>query len=159
MTPIAATVYINAPLERVWDFVSDIERAANMIEAIKRIELLTPGPVGKGTRFKETRVMFKKDATEEMEITEWAPPRRYVLECDSCGCHYRSAVSCIAEGDGTRVEMSMEAKPLSAVAKIMALLISRMMAGSMRKAFAKDLNDIKRAVEAGVAVSSTAAAT
>jgi hypothetical protein len=149
MTTIATSAHFSAPPERVWSVLSDFEHAAGRIEAIRKIEILTPGPVGKGTRFRETRMMFKKEATEEMEITEWVPPRRYVLECESCGCHYRSAVSCTPEENGTRVEMSMEAKPLSFAAKILGALMGWMMAGACRKAFEKDLSDLKRHVEGG----------
>ena len=96
-----ATKRINAPLEIVWEVMSDLENAADRIDAIVKLEILTEGPVGQGTRFKETRIMFKKEATETMEITAWDPPNSYTTEADGCGCHYTSVITCEADGDGT----------------------------------------------------------
>ena len=93
--------------------------------------------------------MFKKEATEEMEITEWAPPKYYVTEAESCGCHYRCTIALTPEAGGTRVEMSLDAKPMNFPAKVMSALMGWMMAGACRKAFDKDLADLKRHVEGG----------
>lgn len=149
MATFTTSILFNAPQQRVWEVITDFENAAERVQAIKKLEILTPGVVGKGMRFRETRIMFKKEATEEMEISEWVPPKRYVTEAESCGCHYRCTFACTSEGSGTRVEVTMEAKPLSLPAKIMSAIMTNLMAGSIRKAFEKDLNDLKRVAEAG----------
>jgi len=146
MSQVAVTRHFNAPPDKVWNVLSDLERAAERIEAIKHVEILTDGPVGQGTRFKETRVMFGKEATEEMEITEWNPPTHLAMECETCGMHARSVISCRPDGEGTRVEMSMQTTPLTFVAKLMSPL-GKMMEKSCRKAFEKDLDDVQRIVE------------
>ena len=147
MQPITASKHFNAPLETVWEVMADLENAADRIQAIVKLEVLTDGPVGKGTRFRETRVMFKKEATEEMEITAWDPPNSYTTEANGCGCQYTCIVTCEADGDGTNVTMSMSVVPLTTFGKIMGALMGWMMKGACVKAFAKDLDDMKAFVE------------
>ena len=107
MGPITASKRVSAPLESVWNVMADLENAADRIQAIVKLEVLTDGPVGLGTRFRETRIMFKKEATEEMEITAWDPPNSYTTEADGCGCHYTTVFTCERDGDGTKVTMCM----------------------------------------------------
>ena len=48
---------VEAPVEKTFAVYSDVTNAAGRIKGIRKIELLTPGPVGVGTKFRETRVM------------------------------------------------------------------------------------------------------
>jgi hypothetical protein len=149
MKPINVTQRFDAPASAVWSLISDIENPPQRIDGIRKIEMLTNGPVGRGTRFRETRVMFGREHSEEMTITEWSPPRSYVLECDSCGCHYRSQMSIRPDGNGSILEMTFEARGVSFLAKICGTLMGPIMAKQCRKALAKDLGDLKRAAESG----------
>ncbi|MCI0632021.1 MAG: SRPBCC family protein [Phycisphaerales bacterium] len=142
---VSTTRRISAPRDQVFAVVTDFVNAPKTITSIKKCEILSPGPVGKGTRFRETRVMFGRQATETMEITEWNPPVSYTLGCDSCGCRYRSTITCKADGDATLVEMSFAAQPLTFMAKLLAPL-GKLMAKSCRKAFEKDLDDLDRSL-------------
>ena len=143
----SVTKRFNAPLEIVWEVMSDIENAADRINAIVNLEVLTEGPIGQGTIFKETRIMFKKEATETMEITSWNPPNSYTTEADGCGCHYTSVITCEEDGDGTLVTMSFEAVATSTFGKVMSALTGWMMKSACAKCFAKDLEDLKTFVE------------
>jgi carbon monoxide dehydrogenase subunit G len=146
MATITST-FFNAAPEQVWDAITDLHHAADRISAIKRLEVLGDGTIGEGTRFRETRVMFKKEATEEMEITRWEPPECYAVECESCGSHYATTFRCIPEGDGTRVEITWDVQPLTFTAKVMGGLMGRLMLNACRKMFDKDLEDVRRSVE------------
>ncbi len=147
MQPITASKHVSAPPETVWEVMTDFESAADRIQAIVSLEVLTDGPVGLGTRFRETRIMFKKEATEEMEITAWNPPNSYTTEADGCGCHYTTVITCDGDGDGARVTTSMSIVPLTTFGKIMGALMGWMMKGACTKAFEKDLEDLKVFVE------------
>ncbi len=147
MGPITASKHLRAPLETVWEVMAEFDNAADRIQAIVKLEVLTDGPVGLGTRFRETRIMFKKEATEEMEITAWDPPNSYTTEADGCGCHYTTVITCEGDGDGTKVTISMSIAPLTTFGKIMGALMGLMMKSAGAKAFAKDLEDLKAFVE------------
>ncbi len=94
--------------------------------------------------------MFGREATEEMEITAFDPPRGYSVGCESCGCRYHSAFRFTPNGAGTDVEMVFDAQPLTLAAKIMSFLMKPMIK-SVLKECARDLHDLKAAMEADAA--------
>lgn len=143
---ITVTKHIDAPPHLVFDMLSDFENAPQRVEGIQRVEMLTDGPVGVGTRFRETRTMMKREATEELAITEFDRPRHYAVEADSCGCHFRTDVRVSGESGGSRVEMVTTSRATTLLAKLMTPL-GVMMAGTMRKCLEADLDDVKRAAE------------
>jgi carbon monoxide dehydrogenase subunit G len=140
---------INAPPAAVFAAASDFPNAAERIGGIKKMEMLTQGPVGVGTRFRETRVMFGKEATETMEVVDFQPGRSYTLSASSCGCEYRTVVSVqpAGSGGGSEVTFDFSGQPLTFVAKVMAALMGWMMKGACLKAVRQDLADLKAAVE------------
>ncbi len=146
MASLSITKHIAAPPERVFQLSTDLEHWAERISAIVRVSKLTDGPVGAGTRFRETRVVFKKESTEEMEFTAFEPGQSYSVGCESCGCRYDTRFDFVPDQGGTRVEMTLETKPLTFFAKVMSP-IGLLMAGSMRKMIEKDLDDLKAAAE------------
>src|SRR5688572_3894697 len=55
MKPLLCTHRSSASPDRVWALASDFANAPGRIKAITKVELLTPGPAGAGTRFREWR--------------------------------------------------------------------------------------------------------
>ena len=51
--------------------------------------------------------MFKREATEEMQVSAFERDRSYTLACDSCSCAYEFTHSFKPEGDGTVLEIWM----------------------------------------------------
>lgn len=141
---------IAAPPERVFAAASDFANAPGKIAGILRVEMLTPGPLAVGTRFRETRKMFGKEASEEMTVAELEPPRRYVLVAESHGTRYRSELRFEPQGAGTEVAMTFRAEPLTSFAKVMSVLMKPMIK-SVGKLCAKDLADLKRSIEGAAA--------
>ncbi len=139
---------VEAPVDAVFTVFSDIPRAHERIDQITAIEMLTDGPVGAGTRWRETRIVFKREATEEMEVTAFEPGRSYTVGCQSCGCEYESSWRFEPEGDVTHVEFLMEYRPLTVVAKIMSPL-GRLMMPMMKKCIEKDFQALKALAESG----------
>lgn len=143
---ISVEKQINAAPERVFALASNFATMPERVPGIKRVEMLTEGPVRVGTRFKETRVMFGKEATETMEVTAFDPPRSYSLGANSCGCIYDSRLDFIPHAGGTKLTMSMTMTAQSFFAKLMKPL-AKLMAGSMKKCFDGDLEAIRKAAE------------
>lgn len=141
MLQLTKTREIAAPPERVFQVASDLRGAVGRIRAITKIEVLTEGPVRMGTRFRETRTMFGRAATEEMEITAFDPPRSYAVGAESCGCRYRTELRFTPKGSGTELEFTFSATPLTFMGKFMGLLM-RPLAKKMISECAKDLDDI-----------------
>jgi uncharacterized membrane protein len=65
------TIEIDAPQQRVWDMVSDIEAWPGRIETVDIVELLTPAPITKGSRL---RLKQPKLAEGTWEIAVWDAP-------------------------------------------------------------------------------------
>ncbi len=137
---------VSASPERVFAVCTDFANITANIPSIKKMEILTPGPVGKGTRFRETRVMFGKEATETMEIADFVPGRSVSISGFSCGTRFLTRFDFHSEGSGTRVEMKMEFTPETLFAKLMSPL-GWLMAGSMKKVIEQDLDDVKAVAE------------
>ncbi len=138
---------INAPPEACFAVFSDLETLDTRISAISKVEILTQGPMALGTRWRETRTMFGREATEEMTISEFDPPRAYAATAASHGAEYYSRFDFAAEGDGTRVTMTFRSKPVSLVAKVMGWFLAGAMAKTIVKSVTADMEDLKRAIE------------
>ena len=137
---------INAPIGKVFDVFSDLHTADQRIEEIVNIEVLTDGPIGVGTRFRETRIMFGRESTEEMEITRFEPNKGYCVEADSCGAHFQTEFRFRENGDRTDVEMVTKTQAVSLFAKLMKP-VSFLMAGTMKKCFESDIAQLKKYCE------------
>jgi carbon monoxide dehydrogenase subunit G len=136
---------IAAPVAETFRLASDIEGLPGRIKGITKVEKLTPGPVGVGTRYKETRVMFKREASETFEFTAFEPDRRYEVTASSCGAEYRCEFRFTPEGAGTRVDVTFQVRAVSFVAKLFSPLAPLMM-GTMRRCVEADLSDLEKAL-------------
>ena len=146
MANFTIKTHFESPLEVTFELISDFEHAAEHIRAIRQLEVLTPGPVGVGTRFRETRKMFGKESSEEMEVTAFDAPHGYTVECDSCGSHCRAEYQLVADIAGTHIRLDFDVRPVSFMAKLFTPL-SWLMLGSMKKMAATDLEDLKAVAE------------
>ena len=149
MKPVTVSIEVAAPADRVWAVVTDIGSAQSSIPAIRKIEFLGEKRHGLGTRWRETRVMFGREATEDLEITEWRPPGEYVVTARSHGCDYRSVVRVLPAPAGARLEFEFGATTRTLVAGILAALTLPFMGRAIRKALSDDLAALKRRCEAG----------
>lgn len=142
MKALLCTFASSASPDRAWAVASDFANAVDHIRAITRIEILTSGPIGSGTRFREWRGRQVAD----MEIAAWSPPRSYSLRGYAMGTEFTSEIRCVPDGSGTRLEMEIQVRPRTLGAKILSPLIS-LMSKMMVKTCTKDLRDIAAAAE------------
>jgi hypothetical protein len=149
------TKRVDGPLEIVFDVATDLEHAAEHIHGIAKIELLASGPVGVGTRSRETRKMMGHEATEMFEIAAFDRPHSYTVGCNSCGSYFETTFRFMPhECDGAAdvaLEVRMEARTF--FAKLMSPLGNLMFGKAMRKCMDDDLEDIKRVAESRAALS------
>ncbi len=139
---------VPAPAERVWAICTDLDRTKDVISAITALERTDGGSgFGVGTAWRETRVMFGRESTESMSVTEVDEGRSYVVESLSRGVLYRSVMRVEPKGDGCSVSWQFGAEAQSTGAKLMSV-IGKLFEGSTRKALMADLDDIAAAAEA-----------
>lgn len=149
MSRIEVSRAIAAPQEKVWELITDLRGAPARLSGIKRVEILEGPEFGVGTRWRETREMFGREATEEMTITEVDPGRSYRTHADSRGVEYVSELRVEPTGAGSRLSMSIDAHVGNPVLRVLMAVAARLMEGTTRKAMSKDLDDIAAAAERG----------
>lgn len=142
---------VQAPVDRVWEVLTDIAHADQTLSGVQRVEVLTEGPYRVGTRWRETRRMFGKEATEQMQVTLAEAPTRTVIEGDSSGVHYRTEFTLTPTSAGaTRLTMTFAAQqgPANLLNKALWRLFGRLGIKASEKAMAQDLRDIAARAEA-----------
>ena len=147
MAAITATSHVAAPIERGFKVYTELEKAVERIPDIVALDMLTKGPFGEGTRWRETRVMFKKEATEEMWVTGFDPPKSYAVEANSHGMKYSTFFSFAPEGAGTKVTWSFSGTPQTLGTKIMSPIFNVLMKGVMKKCMQRDMDALRAACE------------
>ncbi len=147
---LSVETIVNAPQEKVWATVTDIEHCANVISAIVDLKILAKPDDGIiGLKWTETRLMFGKSASETMWITDAVAPSYYCTRAESHGSVYLTKIMLSETADGaTNLVMSFTAEPQSIGIKVMSILMAPIIKGAMIKALQQDLNDIKNYVEA-----------
>ncbi|MGZ8563785.1 MAG: SRPBCC family protein, partial [Candidatus Limnocylindria bacterium] len=89
---------IDAPQQRVWDVLSDLEAWPQRIETVETVELLTPVPITDGSR---VRLKQPKLPEGTWEITVWDAPSYFEL------CQKSGGITTVA---GHRVEAVEEGR-------------------------------------------------
>ena len=145
---LSVFVEIEKPLEDVWKAIIDFKNCSNFIEGIVKLEIIDePKDTLIGFKWKETRVMFGKEATETMWITDYVENEYYQTRAESHGSIYISRLSIERVEKHTKLTMSFSAEAQTYFVKIFSLCMGFVIKGSMKKALVKDLNDIKTHVE------------
>lgn len=73
---------INAPIEKVFALIADIDRAREWMPSDATVQRITDGPLRVGSRYRETRPVMGKMDTEEYEITAFDPPNLIEVYAD-----------------------------------------------------------------------------
>ena len=88
LNEITLSRIIEAPPARVWQVLTDLDHAAETLSGVLRVEVLTDGPYALGTRWRETRKMFGREASEELWVADNDPLRRTQVRASSGGVDY-----------------------------------------------------------------------
>ena len=70
-------ITIDAPIERVWESVADIERQPLWMQDMKHVRVLTPGAVRVGTRAEADIRVFMVGVVDVIEVDLLEPPYRF----------------------------------------------------------------------------------
>jgi uncharacterized protein YndB with AHSA1/START domain len=132
-------VEIEAPIERVFDYVSDATNEPKWLPGAKSVEKVTDGPVGLGTRFDGH---YARAGRVSLEIVAFDRPNRFTFRARSRIVDFDDAIE-LSERDGrARLTALMTAEP-----RRLMRLVSPLMARTMRQQFAANWVHLKRALE------------
>ncbi|WP_306250295.1 SRPBCC family protein [Parvularcula sp. IMCC14364] len=144
MGKTTATRQINAPVEKVFEAISDVSTFENSNPNIVKIEMLSEQTSGVGTRFRETRTMNGRQATTELEFTEYARNEHVRIVSDAGGTIWDTLMKLTPEGEVTRLDMQMDARPY----KLMSRIVTPLISGMVNKAVQEDMDGLKARLEA-----------
>ncbi len=131
---------IKASAQSVFEAIAHIENFSKVVPDIIQVKFLSEKKTGLGARFKETRKMGKREATTELEITEYVPNERVRFVSDAGGSVWDTIMTVQPKGDGqVELAMQMDAKPHKFVAKLLNPLIK----GMVNKAVNSDMDAVK----------------
>jgi uncharacterized membrane protein len=71
----SASAVVPAPVESVWEIVSDPERALSFMSGVTRWEVVGDEPTGLGARYRMLLRVGSAEVGGLIEIVEWDPPR------------------------------------------------------------------------------------
>lgn len=149
MPAISLSININASSEKVWSVISNIEGSVDTISGIKKVEILERGNPFTGLKWRETRELFGKEATEVMVISDSKENEFYHVKAASHGSLYFTGFY-LSESEGkTTLTTEFSAEIQSLLARFVNFLFGWMFKKATRAAFQQDLEDIKKAVEQG----------
>ncbi|MFD1812920.1 SRPBCC family protein [Rhodococcus gannanensis] len=142
--------HVAASPDQVWAVLTDLDSAEQTLSGVTRVERVAGDGYEVGTRWRETRKMFGKEATEEMWVAEVDAPHRTVVKAHSSGTDYTTAFTVTGAGSGTDLTMvfSAEVGSPSFVTKLLMAVFGGIGTKATRKAMATDLDDIAARAEA-----------
>jgi uncharacterized protein YndB with AHSA1/START domain len=144
---VEVQVTINASRTAVWNAITNIEKAAEFISGIEKIEVVEKPITGLvGLKWRETRMYFGKPATVEILITDAVENEYYKTRAESDGYLFLSTMSVSESSKGITLTSTHDYKPQSTAAKLKSIMMF-LFKGMIKKTLLQDLNDIKSAVE------------
>jgi hypothetical protein len=134
--------WVARPPKVVFDFITASENAPKIVSSVKSMVKLTEGPVGVGTRYRETRLMHGKEQQAELEIVEFEPARKYAVQNVTEGIETVYRYNLQPERDGTRIDLVCEIK-----AKGIKKLMLPLVAAILKKEDGDHLQRVKKVLE------------
>ncbi|WP_422754344.1 SRPBCC family protein [Micromonospora sp. WMMD708] len=151
MSTVAVTDVIEASAVDVWELLTDLPVRVDWLCTVSSVELLTPGPFGPGTAWRETRTRPDGgDQAEEFLVLTAEPPHRLVLASPGSGVDYRITWTLRAvqrrRRACTAVTVEHRALPTTPYGRVMALLFGGLAARTVEGAIRHDLTALAATV-------------
>ncbi|HJT64449.1 MAG TPA: SRPBCC family protein [Candidatus Limnocylindria bacterium] len=133
------SIDIDASPPRVWDVLAELEGWSQRIETVDVVDLLTPPPIGKGSR-----VRLKQPKLPEgiWEVTVWDPPSSFEFRQQSGGVTSVAGhrVDALEEGR-SRLTLTLEMRGL------LVPVFARLYKGLTNRYMTMEAQGMKRAAE------------
>jgi hypothetical protein len=142
---------VEAPVSAVWRAFTDLPSRRERLSTVIAVELLTRGPFGAGTVWRETRTMADgAEITEEFRVDECVVNERFVVTSPGIGAEYRMTYTFVPvlEGrhrGGTMVTVVQDGTPTAPAGRFLALVFGGLAARTVEGALRRDLDDLAAA--------------
>ena len=134
------SIDIDAPQQRVWDVLTDIEAWPRRIETVEAVELLTPPPMALGSR---VRLRQPKLGEGEWDVTAWDAPSSFEWTQKASGVTSVAGHRVEAVGEGrARLTLLLE------MHGVLVPVFGRLFRNLTNDYMAREAEGMKRAAEA-----------
>lgn len=138
-----AVATIKAPLEFVFAAFADFPNSARILHSAAETEFLTEHTTGLGTEWIQTVVDDEKPTTARHKITEFTPPRRYVMTSDDSAALETMAFDFTQTDEGVLVSFRVDAQGKGFFKK----LLVKIAGPAIEEYMNQDLARMKEAIE------------
>jgi uncharacterized membrane protein len=141
MATITVSSQIASPVAAVFERFTDLEGSPRRVSGIKAIEMLSTGPFGRGTRWRETREVLGLTDSAEMEVTAYERDRTYTITHHKMGARIDTVFTFAPAEGGTRVNVEFSLHGPGLPPGLLAP-IEWAIAGKVRDVLSQDLADL-----------------
>jgi uncharacterized protein YndB with AHSA1/START domain len=141
---IATFVVIEAPIERVWGEIADVERQPRWMHDLKHVRVLTPGSIGVGTRAEGTVRIAGITVRDPVAITRFEPPTVFEIRHDGA-FRGRGLLALEPGADGRSTIVRWEERLVPPLVPDVGAVALRPV---LRQVFQADLHRLRRLLEA-----------
>jgi polyketide cyclase/dehydrase/lipid transport protein len=114
MARIEGEIVIGRPVEAVFDYVADQRNEPQYNPQMVRAEKITPGPVGKGTRFRSAVASRGRTAEMLIECTGYSRPKLFATATTMTQADISYTLTFEPAPAGTRMRWSGQVQPKGA---------------------------------------------
>ena len=118
MARIEGEITISRPVEVVFDYVADQTNEPLYNPSMVRADKVTPGPIGKGTRFSSAVRSAGRTAEMLIECTAYDRPRLLTSTTTMEQAHIEYALTFDPVAEGTRMRWSGQVQPTGALRRL-----------------------------------------
>lgn len=143
--PFSSLVVIDAPIDRVWAILADIEGQPRWMHEMKAVRVTTPPPIGVGTRGEATVRILGLAVTDPVEITAFDPPRRFEIRHEGAFSG-RGVITLDPGADGTTTIVRWDEWLVAPIMPYLWAVLAKPIVGAI---FQADLFRLRDLVEGG----------
>ena len=125
MAQIEGEITIGRPVEEVFDFVADERNEPRFNRRMRRVEKISDGPIGAGTRFRAEITRMRRTVEMTIEFTGYERPWRLASSTHMSTMDIDGALTFEPVPEGTRMSWSWEVETPGAL-KLIAPIVLRM---------------------------------
>lgn len=148
MSTVTVTQVIEAPPERVWAVLVDLHARARWLSTVDTVEVVTPGPFGAGTIWRETHALAgAHPVTEEFRVAQCVEARCFVVRSPGSGATYKLTytIAPVVVGrhrGGATVTIEQEGHASGATGRVLELVLGGLAARTAEGALRQELADL-----------------
>ncbi len=102
------TQEINAPVAKVFEYVTDFRKNAEWQEGVTESTQTPDGPTQLGTKFKTARTFLGQKLEATGEVTEFVPNQKFAFKTNSGPIQFSLAQTFEATSGGTKLNLHVE---------------------------------------------------